>query len=353
LTRTRVEGSAIPDAPFWPGHLGFWLGYLAIVYLALLPVSPLPPGELLLNKAIWAASGVMVSLPLRAFYRRSLPGSRPGSLALVVVTACVGTAGIWLAGFSTVSALHAGGDRPTVAAVAGMYVALVIALLAWSAVYVSSLLWRTAAADRLARTEAERQLREAQLAALRQPLQPHFLFNALASVRALVTEDPVRAREAIGVLAELLRDSLHDGASDFVTVAREVESVSRYLALESMRFEHRLATHVRVDPAAAGHLVPAFAIRLLVENAVKHGHAPKGQPLEVGLRIGLESTGALEVRVENSGSLAAGTATAHGIGLLNLRERLVRLFPRRHSLALEENDGKVVATLVLAAEGVR
>jgi len=189
-------------------------------------------------------------------------------------------------------------------------------------------------------------LREAELRALEAQVNPHFLFNALNSVRALVIENPSQAQDMITRLANLLRYNLHRDLNHRVPLAVELEMVSDYLALESVRFEDRLRVRTAVDPEAAQVLVPPMLLQTLVENALKHGIArlPAGGDLAIRARVEQER---LVLEVENSGQLTDSGTEATQLGLKNARERLHILFGDRASLVLKNGDARVIATVTI------
>jgi LytS/YehU family sensor histidine kinase len=189
-------------------------------------------------------------------------------------------------------------------------------------------------------------LREAELRALEAQLNPHFLFNALNSVRALVIENPAQAQDMITRLANLLRYNLHRDLNHKVPLGVELEMVADYLALESVRFEDRLRIESAVDPAAAQVLVPPMLLQTLAENALKHGiaHLPAGGEIAIRARIEGER---LVLEVENTGQLADAGAQATQLGLKNARERLRILFGDDASLVLTSGGGRVTATVVI------
>jgi LytS/YehU family sensor histidine kinase len=199
-------------------------------------------------------------------------------------------------------------------------------------------------------------------------LNPHFLFNALTSIRAMIDEDRGRARQMVTQLAAFLRHALVERPLQTTTLAAELEALRGYLAIEQIRFEERLAIETHVDPAAELCAIPAFLIHPLLENAIKHGARDAGDgPLRV--RLDARVTGdMLRVEVWNTGSLVPGSSNgAHrggelgfadpapngtsgaGIGVRNVRERLVRLFPGRHRFALTDENGWVRALVELPA----
>ena len=224
-------------------------------------------------------------------------------------------------------------------------------LLGWSLVRLG-LQYSTALREQREQAlRAEAAARDARLRMLAYQLNPHFLFNTLNSIRALINEDRQRAREMVTALSGYLRYALIDRPLHVALLEEEVESVRGYLAIEKVRFEERLDARVDVDPAALRCEVPAFLLNPLVENAVKHGQsALPGAPLR--LRVEARRLGdRLRIVVENNGRWQSRDSTVEppdaevgvpgGLGLANVRARLEALHPGEHRLDIEASDGCV------------
>lgn len=194
------------------------------------------------------------------------------------------------------------------------------------------------------RREAQLELtaREAELAAVKAQLQPHFILNSLNSVLALVTEDPARAREMIIGLAELLQASF--GGMDFevVPLEREIELGRRYLEIEQIRFADRLRVSVVCDDDARSAMVPPLLLQPLIENAVKHGIGPNKAPGEV--RVSAHRNGdRIRIEVHDSGAGADDDSLrSGGRGLELTRRRLDTFYRGEGRLTFERGDGFTV-----------
>jgi sensor histidine kinase YesM len=215
--------------------------------------------------------------------------------------------------------------------------------------------------DRFNRSELERlrlatTVKEAELRALKSQVNPHFIFNSLNSLRALIDEEPARAREAVTQLANLLRYSLQSGQLETVPFEDELRIVNDYLALEQVRHEERLRVRLDVDPATLGLPIPPMLLQTLVENAVKYGISTRPEGGEISIVARLED-GALRLRVSNPGELGSVPTTAissTGVGLRNAAERLRLLFGDRATLQLRATTpATVVAEAVLPLEPLR
>lgn len=213
----------------------------------------------------------------------------------------------------------------------------------WALFYLV-LTFRRRAQEREVRFELA--LKEAELRALEAQINPHFLFNSLNSIRGLIAEDPAQAQDMITRLANLLRYNLHRDMEHTVPLASEVEVVSDYLALESVRFEERLRIALAVEQDAAMVGVPPMLLQTLVENALKHGIArlPAGGDLSIAARLEADT---LVLEVANSGQLAEASGGKSTVGLKNASERLRLIYGGRASLRLANRDPQHVAATVL------
>jgi signal transduction histidine kinase len=183
-------------------------------------------------------------------------------------------------------------------------------------------------------------LAQAQLAALRAQLHPHFLFNALNAVVALVGEDPAAARRVTVRLAELLRATLAATERTTLPLREELELTGRYLEIEQVRFGPRLVVEWTVDPALLDVDVPAFVLQPLVENALTHAVAPRAGGGRVSIQAARDGERLqLTVCDDGPGPREHAPTAGSGTGLRNLRDRLARLHGSRASLLLERVAG--------------
>jgi hypothetical protein len=183
---------------------------------------------------------------------------------------------------------------------------------------------------------------QSRLHALRMQLNPHFLFNTLNAAVALVSSRPKTAEQMLVRLADLLRRTLRDGETDFITVAREADFVRNYLEVQRLRFPDRLSFTLDVDPGVLGAAVPSLLLQPLAENAVVHSVAAETEQVRVEVRIRRVVNG-LELSVRNSVARPRSD-TRIGVGLSNTRERLRTLFDDNYELELvHAEDGSVLA----------
>ena len=203
----------------------------------------------------------------------------------------------------------------------------------WQATYFAVQYVRRAQRAELEKWQLEAEANAAELRFLKAQLNPHFLFNALNSLRGLISEDPERAQTMLTRLSGFLRSSLNASAAT-VTLENELRVVSDYLAIESIRFEERLRVTMDVDPATLATAVPALLVQGLVENGIKHGVAllPEGGEISVEART---ADGKVEILVSNTAAVDVSLAGEAGTGIANARARLRLLFGAAASLELD------------------
>ncbi len=335
---------------FWTAQLLWWTFYALANHLSSVPgmddPSLLAQVVMFEHKLGKAAMGCGCSLLLHLLYRRLLPRLTLPALGAVALVASLAAGLGWEIGIRLMFLSPVfEADMPRSA----LYPVFV--LVAWSALYFSF------AYRHRADVEAERALRatalatEAQLAMLRYQVNPHFLFNALNSLRALIDENTGSARRMVTQLSELFRYSLRTAHETDLSLGDEIAAIRNYLDIQKIRFEDNLEVTIEVDPSAAAAPLPGFLIHPLVENSVKYGLETSGRPLRVEVRARREGR-QLHVEVANTGrwladSPSPATGNGTGTGLRNLRERLRHIYPDRHSLSIGEEAGWVRAVMLL------
>jgi two-component system LytT family sensor kinase len=194
------------------------------------------------------------------------------------------------------------------------------------------------------------QLAQAQLQALRTQLHPHFLFNTLNGIATLVHRDPEAADLMIARLSALLRLTLEGIGVQEVPLAKEIEFLRGYLEIEEVRFGDRLTVEMHIAPEVLGACIPYLILQPLVENAIRHGIAPRAQPGRIAIRAAAEN-GFLVLEVSDNGpGLAAGSeaSTRQGTGLSNTRSRLEKLYGERQRFEMKNRiNGGFAVTLTL------
>jgi two-component system LytT family sensor kinase len=200
--------------------------------------------------------------------------------------------------------------------------------------------WREAEERAVSAERLQTRLAEAQLQALQRQLQPHFLFNTLHTISGLMRSDVEAADLMIDRLSDLLRMSLRSSAQE-VSVKQELDILQSYLAIEETRFRDRLSVRIDIDPDVMDARVPHLLLQPLVENAVRHGIAPRARPGRIDLRV-CRSGGHLQLEVQDSGDGLAPDkllALNDGVGLGNTRARLGHLYGLDYRFFFENLPG--------------
>ena len=181
---------------------------------------------------------------------------------------------------------------------------------------------------------------ETELNKLKSQLNPHFIFNALNSIRALVDEDPRKSKRAITQLSNILRNSLIMNKRKLIDFNDEVKTVRDYLDLEAIRLEERLRVEIDISPEAGSYQIPPLMVQTLVENGIKHGVATLTKGGEISLRA-WEEEGHLKIQIRNSGQYVNGAdVISSGYGIENTQQRLNLIFGKSASLKIG-NENKI------------
>ncbi len=197
--------------------------------------------------------------------------------------------------------------------------------------------------------DARSAAQQAQLTALRYQLNPHFLFNSLNSISALiVTRRNEDAEQMTSKLSSFLRNSLAADPGRLVPLEEELSLIEEYLDIEGVRFGERLAVEIDCDPEAGEALVPSFIVQPLVENAIKHGVAPSKEPVQIRIKAAVER-GDLCIDVENGFAQDSAVTSfgSSGVGLKNIERRLEAVYGRRASLTSEKQSDRYLARICI------
>lgn len=334
---------------FWRIQLAAWTLYGVLHVLSALPiVAPEDLGTMAVIKLVRAITGFGVSSLLPLLYRRVV-GLRKPVIVIVAVIASAIASQAWFIVDRTVMVFVTDLAGLTVRwswFPHGVELDYGFVLIAWSGAYFAVHYSREAAARRRQALERDLALREAQLAALSHQLSPHFLFNALNSLRSLIAEDTERAREMVTRLSRFLNATL--GAGSETTLAEELRTLRAYLEIQKVRFEDALEMEIQATPEAEAWRVPAMVLQPLVENAIRYGAGENGGPLRV--RVTAEMRGrTLEIVVANTGRLEgrADRPTGSGVGLANTRARLAGFYGTAPRFELVQDGAWVRARIAI------
>lgn len=187
---------------------------------------------------------------------------------------------------------------------------------------------------------------EIELNKIKSQLNPHFIFNSMNSIRALIDENPILAKDAITQLSNVLRNSLLMGKKKLIPLSEELKLVNDYLNLEKTRFEERLLIEKKIDKATESFLVPPLMIQTLVENGIKHGTSqlPNGGKLEINTSL---KNNSLVITIYNDGIYDENQQSETGFGLINTRQRLQLLYEDNARFKISNEEGKVKTELII------
>ena len=346
---------------FWRLQLLGWAGYA--LFRAVSTLANDQPWENLVLVLISAITGFSISVVLSVIYgwlirQRALVTWSVTVLVLAVAVSLYSFINAW------VLQLYAGEQTGFAQRFVGIFSYDLTVLGAWSALYyaINFFLQVEEQADRLERLEA--QATSAQLAMLRYQLNPHFLFNTLNSISTLVLlKQTEPANAMLTRLSGFLRHTLVTQPGGKVSVAQEVETLKLYLDIERMRFEERLRTVFKIEPAAAKASIPSLLLQPLVENAIKYAVSPQEEGARISLtaqvignrlRVIVADTGpgsqAVVARVSDRLAKGAGTVST-GVGLANIRDRLAQAYGEDHRFQIDNPpEGGFTVTIEIPYE---
>jgi LytS/YehU family sensor histidine kinase len=188
-------------------------------------------------------------------------------------------------------------------------------------------------------------VKELELKTIKSHINPHFIFNALNSIRALIDENPARARDAVTGLSKLLRSSMKSEHLETVSLEEELGILRDYLALEHIRFEDRLRVEMHIDEMTLDMRVPPMMLQTLVENAIKHGVSQSVSGGDIVIRSSLSDDG-FEIVVRNSGTLKEAISQ-QGFGISSTENRLKLQYGDQASFSIGNVEGGFVEARIL------
>jgi two-component system, LytTR family, sensor kinase len=199
--------------------------------------------------------------------------------------------------------------------------------------------------------ELKMSLQVAKLDLLMNQLNPHFIFNALNNIRALIIEDSSKSRVMLAHLSDVMRYTMQQD-DKLISFDDEISITKQYLALNKLHFEKRLNVNWQIGEGTHQLIIPKMLIQLLVENAIKHGIAK----LKLGGEISISANmcdDSWKIRVVNTGQLNQNTDSATGVGLANIKQRIALIYQGAASFSLKQQSDNVVAELILPVQNPR
>ena len=215
----------------------------------------------------------------------------------------------------------------------------------WSLIYFSYIFFQRFRQESIKNLTLEAAKNEYELRRLKDQMNPHFIFNAMNTIRALIDEDPKKAKIAVTQLSNVLRSSLQTGKQDLIPLSKELEIVRDYLEIEKVRYEERLNVIYQIEEEAMKVLIPPLMLQTIVENCIKHGISklPNGGEIILVSRIDMEYC---DIEVINTGQFIPYAETESSLGLENTRNRLSLSFGKDAWLTIGNSDQNHVKTTI-------
>lgn len=334
---------------FWFFQVSGWIGFAITDTLTTAPTSLTD----LRHFIIWLVSimvGFVLSLGLRLYYKHFFKKSS-GILSVVflVISGSLSAALLWqfIGDFVRHYLIFPSNYEPSYNP--GEFLLRIYMLLwvyfVWSILYFGLRFWINMVEEKIRAGQADADTKRAQLQMLRYQINPHFLFNTLNSIKALMRRETVVAENMITELSEFLRYSLRHNDKTFIPLEEEIEIVRKYLLLEKTRFENRLVYSFENTAESLKVPVLCFLLQPFVENAIKHGlkNSPSGIELYICSFIKNDE---LHLEIENTGRWITESDES-GTGIRNVTDRLATAYPGNHTFKIEKGVESVLVTITI------
>ncbi len=215
----------------------------------------------------------------------------------------------------------------------------------WSLIYFTYIFFQRFRKEEIKNLQLESAKNEYELRRLRDQMNPHFIFNAMNTIRALIDEDPAKAKNAVTQLSNVLRSSLQAGEMDLIPLAKEIDIVKDYLEIEKARYEERLAVTWHVAAGSEKVRIPPLLLQTIVENCIKHGIAklPDGGSIEITTNLHAD---AVDIHIYNTGTYDPNAKSKASLGLENTKNRLNLSFGKNAWLTIGNIENQLVLTTI-------
>lgn len=338
---------------YWIAQFSGWSAYASLLFVAIVSRDEEVTIESVISVLLWVVSGIGVTHIQRFVFLRLgwLDLKLPPLIPRILISSTLSAIVIYTL-ISGADFVLGYGDKYESFSMSDLLVSTVFMsfiVLSWNAIYFTFHFFQKSRNQEVSNLELTASNRESELKNLRSQLNPHFLFNSLNSIRALVDIEPAKAKTSITTLSNLLRQSLLLGKQNIVTVEQELDIVRSYLNLEKIRFEERLSVQWEIDDSLLSKEIPPFSIQMMAENAVKHGisNLKVGGIVVVSI---IQTEFGFTLQIKNSGEL--GKTTDLGVGIQNIKQRLKLQFGANAEYSLIQIGGDVVAKIEFRDEGI-
>jgi len=336
---------------YWWCQIGGWtfMALIMIWFVTLVEDEKVTP-KLIEQIVVMFFSGMLATHLFREFIRKSnwlmLPVERAFPkfiLGVIVVSVVASLIRIAIVDVFNLSSTHKKLDFSTRIFLSSLQNGFLI--IPWTLIYYVYHYIEKSRKQQLDTLKLEALVKELELKTIKSHINPHFIFNSLNSIRALIDENPSRARTAITELSNILRSSMQTEKQETVSFEKELDIVKDYLALEHIRFEDRLQVEYFIDENTLSQPIPPMMLQTLVENAIKHGISKQLNGGVVRIVSDFKDN-YHELVIRNTGRLN-GTLNGDGFGLISTRNRLQLLFGQKANFDIRELNGNMVEATVL------
>ncbi|OYT16108.1 MAG: hypothetical protein B7C24_09460 [Bacteroidetes bacterium 4572_77] len=201
--------------------------------------------------------------------------------------------------------------------------------------------------------QLERHLKDSEINLLKSKLNPHFLFNSLNSLNALISIDSEKASEMLVELSDYLRFSLHHDYKKMIPFTQEMEHIDQYLSIEKMRFGNKIKLEKEADESSSSAKIPALLLQPLIENAIKYGLQGENQEVNIKISCKMEkehsssNISQLQIIIQNNFDNKTAPRKGSGMGLYTVRKRLELLFKQYHLFHIEQKNTTFIVRLII------
>jgi two-component system, LytTR family, sensor kinase len=335
---------------YWLCQVGGW-GAFALILVLSAPMSDIKITYKLVGLGVVAGlAGIFVTHIFREVIRRAgwlrltVEKALPKFIVGVLLT-CLAGALLRILIVDALDIYSSSREKGFFSRIMGLTLENGLTIIPWTLIYYFYHYIENSRKQQLDTLKLEALVKELELKTIKAHINPHFIFNALNSIRALIDENPVRARAAVTELSNILRSSMQAEKLETVTFEKELNIVKDYLALEYIRFEDRLQVEYDIDEDTLDQPIPPMMLQTLVENAIKHGISRQVDGGKVRIISDFKDD-FHELVILNTGRLN-GSRNADGFGLASTKNRLQLLFGQKANFDIREVNGNTVEARVL------
>ena len=331
---------------FWILNVFGWFILFAMMMLMFYS-NKLTDFRVIISIGITYLLGFLITLFMRYLYRRiNFKKKSFLHISFVIIIVSVIFSHIWFYSDAIISTYFLFSDMLITRSFLyweGVTIERIPIMIAWSGIYFVVKIWQEWNQEKEHAEKADLLAQKAQLQMLRYQLNPHFLFNVLNSIRALIEEDKEKAKEVITTLSEFLRYTLVSRNLIYVPFKNELEAIKQYFNIQKIRYEEKLEIHYDIDDEAEDFQVLSFSVYPLVENAVKYGMKTSTLPLKIWIFANIFPD-SFTIEIKNTGKWIEtnlNNDTGTGTGLENVKKRLSNAFPGKHSFKIDKSEDTV------------